>query len=198
MDSSAGECPRCGQLFMSGPQAAPWRNVCVRERRARGKLCAAYHCDATFAPWPVLSDVQLSLSLRPAVATPMQATPSASWLEMRPGPVLLAVIPDKFTDEDFTREFDEMSRVLRDAGERLRLLIVLGQHARPSDSNRARAKRFFEEEKGMLRSKVSKAAVVSSSNAIRVAVSTANFVGLFPFKTKAFQDRPSAEAWLRN
>jgi hypothetical protein len=117
---------------------------------------------------------------------------------MRPGPVLLAVIPDKFTDEDFTREFDEMSRVLRDAGERLRLLIVLGQHARPSDSNRARAKRFFEEEKGMLRSKVSKAAVVSSSNAIRVAVSTANFVGLFPFKTKAFQDRPSAEAWLRN
>jgi hypothetical protein len=117
---------------------------------------------------------------------------------MRPGPVLVAVVPDSFTDEDFTRQFDEMSRMLRDAEGRLALLIVLGQHARPSEGSRTRAKRFFEEEKGMLRSKVSKAAVVSSSNAIRVAVSTANFVGLFPFKTKAFLDRAGAETWLCN
>jgi len=130
------------------------------------------------------------------MATPMQAASSTSWLELRPGPLLVAVIPDRFTDEDFTREFDEMSRLLREGEGGLDLLIVLGQEARPSESNRARAKRFFQEEKSMLRKRVSKAAVVSSSNTIRVAVSTANFLGVFPFKTKAFQERAGAEAWL--
>src|SRR6187402_2869016 len=129
------------------------------------------------------------------MAPSVQPASPVPWLEMRPGPVLAATIPDRFTDEDFIREFDEMSRLLRAAQERLGLLIVLSHQARPSQSNRERAKRFFEEEKGMLRSRVSKAAVVSSSQAIRVAVSTASFVGLFPFKTKAFQELSPAETW---
>jgi hypothetical protein len=115
---------------------------------------------------------------------------------MLPHHIVLATVPHSFTDEEFSRELDELARLLRAAAQPLALLIVLGPGVHVGMSNRETAKRFFETEKGWLRTKISRGAVVTDNKAIRAAVAAAGFIGLFPFSAKAFSDPHKARAWL--
>ena len=118
------------------------------------------------------------------------------WIEQRPGHQLFITIPESYSDEEFIREFDELSQLLSTAEHPLGVLIVIKMKTRSRPSNRERAKRFFVEEKKMLRTQVRACALVSDHLAIRGAISAARLLGLFPFATKTFDDVVVAQSWL--
>lgn len=126
----------------------------------------------------------------------MQLGHSRGWIERRPGHQLFITIPESYSDEEFICEFDELSRLLSSAERPLGVLIVIKMKTRSRPSNRERAKRFFAEEKEMLRKQVRVCALVSEHLAIRGAISAARLLGLFPFATKTFDNVLVAQSWL--
>lgn len=126
----------------------------------------------------------------------MNLDQSGGWIERCPGHQLLVTIPESYSDEEFVREFDELSHLLSAAEQALGVLIVIKMKTRSRPDNRERAKRFFMEEKEMLRKQVRACALVSDHLAIRGAISAVRLLGLFPFETKTFDNIVSAQAWL--
>jgi hypothetical protein len=119
-----------------------------------------------------------------------------SWICQESGRLLVIQIPESYSDDDFAREFDQLSRLLREGKEALGLLVEVKMKSRSTPQNRERAKQFFREEKSMLKNRVRASALVSENGAIRAAISTASFLGLFPFLTKTFTQAAEARRWL--
>jgi hypothetical protein len=109
---------------------------------------------------------------------------------------LCITIPERFSDDEFNREFDEFSRRLRDARPGISLLVVVEMKTRSRPENRARAKQFFVDEKALFKNKVKAVAMVSDHVAIRGAISGVSLLGLFPFRVKTFESVALAKRWL--
>ncbi len=120
----------------------------------------------------------------------------APWIEQIDDGALSVTVPERFSDSEFEREFDEFSRRLHAADRPLSLLIIVKMKTRSRPANRERAKRFFQEDKEMLKERVRAGAVVSENVAIRGAIRGVSLLGLFPFTVKTFSDVSSARTWL--
>ncbi len=123
---------------------------------------------------------------------------SSAWIDDLDGGGLRVTIPESFTDAEFDAEFDAFSERLRGARPGLKLMIVVLMKSRSRPQNRERAKRFFQEEKLLLKERVCAGALVSENVAIRGAIRGVSLLGLFPFPVKTFSAVSEAQCWLKS
>lgn len=120
----------------------------------------------------------------------------STWTNRRNPAMWIVTLPEAYSAEEFSGEFDRLTEHLRALQRRTTILIDVTKLSSSDPRNRSRAARFFREERALLERWIAGWAFVVPKATLRGAITAIGWLADFPIPTRTFERLAPAEAWL--